>query len=123
SAARSPEQTAHTVPALTAERRQNFYSLPAASVADAFGASERCRIASASRKPKTNSEVPAFTATYCLPATEYVIGFMSKAPPRFLLQRRAPLRASIPTKLPSCPPVNSRSEEVVRIPAAPCSAL
>src|SRR5207244_6435622 len=75
------------------------------------------------RRPKTNRQLPAFTATYCLPFTEYVIGADWTAAPRAAFQSSSPLLASRATKYPSRPPLNSKSEAVVRMPASVTSAI
>src|SRR6266516_4666802 len=75
------------------------------------------------RRPKTNRQVPAFTATYCLPFTEYVIGPDWTAAPTAAFQSSSPLRASRAKKYPSRPPLNSKSEAVVRMPASVTSAI
>src|SRR5713226_5463077 len=75
------------------------------------------------RKAKVKRQLPAATATYCLPFTEYVIGPEASTPPTATFHSRAPLRASRAKKYPSRPPLNSRSEAVVRMPASVTSAI
>src|SRR5256885_3554983 len=75
------------------------------------------------RKAKAKRQLPAATATYCLPFTAYVIGPEAITPPTATFHNRAPLRASSAKKYPSRPPLNSRSESVVRMPASVTSAI
>src|SRR6266852_4943925 len=75
------------------------------------------------RKANVKRQLPAANATYCLPFTEYVIGPEASTPPTATFHNRAPLRASTAKKYPSRPPLNSRSEAVVRMPASVTSAI
>src|SRR5229473_1550688 len=75
------------------------------------------------RKAKVKRQLPAATATYCLPLTAYVIGPEASTPPTATFHNKAPLRASNAKKYPSRPPLKSRSEAVVRMPASVTSAI
>src|SRR6266853_5390249 len=75
------------------------------------------------RKAKVKRQLPAATATYCLPLTAYVIGPEASTPPTATFHNKAPLRASNAKKYPSRPPLNNRSEAVVRMPASVTSAI
>jgi len=68
------------------------------------------------RRPKTNRQVPAFTDTL-LAIHEYVMGPDWTAAPTAAFQSSSPVRASRAKKYPSRPPLNSKSEAVVRMPA------
>ncbi len=46
------------------------------------------------RSANVNRQLPALTATYCLPPTEYVIGLEMTAAPRDVFHSSAPVRAS-----------------------------
>ena len=65
------------------------------------------------RKANAKSELPAATATYWRPPTEYVIGPDATTPPTENFHSGTPVRAFNATKQPSRTPVNTRSDAVV----------
>ena len=72
------------------------------------------------RKPTTRAGHDGY---YCPLPTPYLIGPLSMAAPRFVFHSSDPVRASRAWKYPSRPPVNSRSEPVVRLPLSVTSVI
>src|SRR4051812_40487163 len=76
-----------------------------------------------SSTPNTNNDNPDTIDTYCLPPMRYVIGALLIEAPSCVFHNNSPVRALSAWKYPSRPPVNSRSEPVVRMPASVTSVI
>src|SRR5262249_17663945 len=85
--------------------------------------SELVGVGDQSRRPKAARIWPEIAVTYCLPSTAYVIGPEDIWPPRFAFHSSLPVRASSAWKYPSRPPVNNRSDAVVRMPLSLTSVM